>query len=92
MRAWPIVQPNLYVLLMNARNVDWKVSLNKQGNVVGESAQPKSQLCPAELLVSQIDCVIHRVENNQLSAGQGWREVKRMMNLYNDNLEKAKHQ
>lgn len=36
--------------------------------------------CSAEDLLHQIDQVIQRVAKNQLSAGQGWREVKRIMN------------
>lgn len=33
----------------------------------------------AELLLNEIDQIIQRVANNQLSAGQGWREMKRIM-------------
>ncbi|MGB3852284.1 MAG: hypothetical protein WA958_20135 [Tunicatimonas sp.] len=58
-----------------------------QNNLAGNDTEGPAQTTQSDLLLSQIDLVIHRVANNQLSAGQGWREVKRIMHSRNDSQD-----
>ena len=61
---------------MQPHLLNWLISSNEKSEVQLASVFEKDQ---SEALLFQIDRVIQRVENNQLSAGQGWREVKRLM-------------
>ena len=72
---------------MKARLLDWQISRNGKECVEKTQQQHTNELGQSDLLLSQIDLVIRRVANNQLSAGQGWREVKQIMNSRNNSQD-----
>ena len=42
-------------------------------------SQTQAEISSSEMLLREIEIVIQRVDKNQLSAGQGWRAVKRII-------------
>lgn len=73
---------------------NWQVTRNdteqlsaKKRDFFSKRLAADMELNCAEEILSQIDRIIHRVAGNQLSTGQGWREVKLIMQVRNSSQE-----